>query len=329
MNDLGLDYFYGSEADQFSFYRLPKVLFTDARFSKLSAEAKILYGLMLDRMSLSIKNGWIDEENHVYIYFKLEDALDMLNIGKDKGVKLFAELDSEKGCGLIKRKKQGLGKPAIIYVMNFVSKGARSSEDKTDVPQTSENQNSGLPNDAEVRTSGKQKSGQQQTKNCRLRKIRTQEVGKTECNNTDNNYNKLSDTYVSDTNLILSHQNGFDRIEYAACKKQVAQNIEYDFLRQNYGVDMADGVLELITETICSSKPEIMIACEPVPHSIVKERFLKLGYKHIEYVFDCLKTVENRVKNIKSYMLTMLYNSYSTIGHYYTAEVAADFKGGF
>lgn len=329
MNDLGLDYFYGSEADQFSFYRLPKVLFTDSRFSKLSAEAKILYGLMLDRMSLSIKNGWIDEENHVYIYFKLEDALDMLNIGKDKGVKLFAELDSEKGCGLIKRKKQGLGKPAIIYVMNFVSKGARNCEDNTDEPQTSENQNSGLPNDTEVSTSEKQKSGQQQTKNCRLRKIRTQEVGKPECNNTDNNYNKLSDTYVSDTNLILSHQDGFDRIDYAACKKQVAQNIEYDFLRQNYGDDMADGVLELITETICSSKPEIMIACEPVPHSIVKARFLKLGYKHIEYVFDCLKTVENRVKNIKSYMLTILYNSYSTIGHYYTAEVAADFKGGF
>ena len=329
MKDLGLDYFYGSEADQFSFYRLPKVLFTDYRFSKLSAEAKILYGLMLDRMSLSIKNGWIDEENHVYIYFKLEDALDMLNIGKDKGVKLFAELDSEKGCGLIKRKKQGLGKPAIIYVMNFVSKGAKSCEDKTDEILASENQNSRLPNDTEVSTSEKQKFGQQQTKNCRLLKIRTQEVGKTECNNTDNNYNKLSDTYVSDTNLILSHQSGFDRIEYAACKKQVAQNIEYDFLRQNYGEDMANGVLELITETICSSKPEIMIACEPVPHSIVKARFLKLGYKHIEYVFDCLKTIENRVKNIKSYMLTMLYNSYSTIGHYYTAEVAADFKGGF
>ena len=174
MNNLGLDYFYGSEADQFSFYRLPKVLFTDSRFSKLSAEAKILYGLMLDRMSLSIKNGWIDEENHVYIYFKLEDALDMLNIGKDKGVKLFAELDSEKRCRLIKRKKQGLGKPTIIYVMNFVSKGTRNCE--KDEHQTSQKQNSGLPNDTEVSTSEKQKSGQQQTKNCRLRKIRTQEV---------------------------------------------------------------------------------------------------------------------------------------------------------
>lgn len=329
MNNLGLDYFYGSEADQFSFYRLPKVLFTDKSFSKLSAEAKILYGLMLDRMSLSIKNGWIDKDNHVYIYFTLEDAMDMLNIGKDKGVKLFAELDAEKGCGLIKRKKQGLGKPTIIYVMNFVSSATRNCEDTTSEIQTSETQNSGLLGENEVSTSEKTKSRDRQTMNCRVLKIRTPDVGKTECNNTDNNYNETNDTYVNETDLIKSHQKRLDMNEYAACKKQIAENIEYEFLKQNYGGDMADGVLELITETICSSKLEIMIACELVPHSMIKERFMKLRYKHIEYVFDCLKTVENRVKNIKSYMLTMLYNSYSTMGHYYTAEVAADFKGGF
>lgn len=121
MKNFDLDYFYGSEAEQFSFYRLPKILFTDDRFSDVSAEAKILYGLLLDRMSLSIKNGWVDEENRAYIYFRLDDAMEMLKIGKDKGVKLFAELDAEKGCGLITRKKQGLGKPAIIYVMNFAT----------------------------------------------------------------------------------------------------------------------------------------------------------------------------------------------------------------
>ncbi len=115
------DFFHGREADQFNFYRIPKMLFTDKRFSKVSVEAKVLYGLLLDRMSLSIKNGWIDEENRVYIYFKLEDAMEFMGIGKDKGVKLFSELDAEKGCGLIQRKRQGLGKPTIIYVMNFNS----------------------------------------------------------------------------------------------------------------------------------------------------------------------------------------------------------------
>ena len=116
-----LDFFYGHEANQFTFFRIPKLLFSDERFFGLSSDAKILYGLMLDRMGLSVKNGWIDEKNHVYIYFTLEEVMEYMHIGKDKGVKLFAELDDEKGCGLIKKKKQGLGKPTLIYVMNFVS----------------------------------------------------------------------------------------------------------------------------------------------------------------------------------------------------------------
>ena len=135
------DFYYGSEAEQFHFYRIPKMLFTDKRFSGISVEAKVLYGLMLDRMSLSIKNGWIDEGNRVYIYFKLEDAMEYMGIGKDKGVKLFAELDSEKGCGLIQKKRQVLGKPARIYVMNF-NTARNQSENETpensSLSQTSE-----------------------------------------------------------------------------------------------------------------------------------------------------------------------------------------------
>lgn len=121
INNNKFDFYYGKEAEQFNFYRIPKLLFTDSRFSKVSIEAKVLYGLMLDRMSLSIKNGWVDEENRVYIYFKVSDAMEYMNICKDKCIKLFAELDVEKGCGLIFRKRQGLGKPSVIYVMKFNS----------------------------------------------------------------------------------------------------------------------------------------------------------------------------------------------------------------
>lgn len=121
------DYYYGGEAEQYSFYRIPKLLFTDNRFKGLSCEAKVLYGLMLDRMDLSMKNGWVDDKNRVYIYFTLDDAQSCLRCGHDKGVKLFAELDS-KGIGLIQRVKQGLGKPARIYVKNFIR---RETEVKT------------------------------------------------------------------------------------------------------------------------------------------------------------------------------------------------------
>lgn len=78
-------------------------------------------------------------------------------------------------------------------------------------------------------------------------------------------------------------------------------------------------MLELMTEIVCCRKPIVVVACQEFPQAMVKERFLKLEYTHIEYVFDCLKKNGSRVR-----MITMLYNSYTTIGHYYTAEVAVD-----
>jgi hypothetical protein len=119
ISEQNFEYYYGSEAEQFTFYRIPKILFVDKRFSNISSDAKILYGLLLDRMSLSLKNGWLDSENRVYIYFTVEEVMEALNIGREKCAKIFSELDTKKGCGLILRKMQGLGKPAIIYVMKF------------------------------------------------------------------------------------------------------------------------------------------------------------------------------------------------------------------
>ena len=119
IKDLKLNYHYAEQAEQYSFYRIPKILFTDNRFKTLSTEAKVLYGLMLDRMGLSMRNQWFDEQRRVYIYYSLEDAMEQLNCGKDKGIKLFAELDTGKGYGLIERKKQGQGKPAIIYIKDL------------------------------------------------------------------------------------------------------------------------------------------------------------------------------------------------------------------
>lgn len=120
MENLNFNYYYGSQAEQFSFYRIPKLLFTDEFFDKISSDAKILYGVMLDRMSLSMKNGWVDKENRVYIIFTIDDVREMMRCGEQKAVKLLAELDSVNGIGLIEKKRQGLGKPNLIYVKNFV-----------------------------------------------------------------------------------------------------------------------------------------------------------------------------------------------------------------
>ncbi|WP_373216241.1 DUF6017 domain-containing protein [Ruminococcus sp. 5_1_39BFAA] len=120
MQELQFDYFRGGEAEQFSFYRVPKVLFTAECFKNLSCEAKVLYGLMLDRMGLSIKNRWFDEEDRVYIVFTVEEIMELLNCKSQKATKLIKELDMENGIGLIEKKRLGLGKPNVIYVKNFM-----------------------------------------------------------------------------------------------------------------------------------------------------------------------------------------------------------------
>lgn len=102
------------------FYRVPKVLFAAECFKSLSCEAKVLYGLMLDCMSLSIKNRWFDEDDWVYIIFTVEEIMDLLGCARQKAIKNIAELDTEKGIGLIEKKRLGLGKPNVIYVKNFM-----------------------------------------------------------------------------------------------------------------------------------------------------------------------------------------------------------------
>jgi len=114
------DYFYGSQSEQFSFFRLPKVIVRDERFKKISSDAKILYGIMLDRMSLSRENHWVDNENRVYIIFTLNEVMKEFECCKRKAVSLMAELDSKSGIGLIEKKKQGLGRPDLIYLKNFI-----------------------------------------------------------------------------------------------------------------------------------------------------------------------------------------------------------------
>ena len=115
---LNLPYYYGHSGEQYAFFRIPKLLLTDDRFAEISTDAKLLYGLLLDRMELSYRNGWIDEQNRVFIIFTAEEVMSTLRCRSEKAARLFSELDSAKGIGLIERKRQGLGRPipsAVSY----------------------------------------------------------------------------------------------------------------------------------------------------------------------------------------------------------------------
>ena len=118
-----LDYFYGAEADNFTFFRIPKRLFTDDRFADVSDSAKLLYGLMLDRLQLSIRNGWFDEQHRAYIRYSVAQIMKDMRCGNQKACKLLKELDKKNGIGLIESKRLGLGQANVYYVLNFASGG--------------------------------------------------------------------------------------------------------------------------------------------------------------------------------------------------------------
>lgn len=131
-----MESYYENESEQFAFYRVPKLLFKDKRFSEISSDAKLLYALFLDRMSLAVENGWIDEEKRVYIHFPIEEITEEFGIGTQKAVKIIAELSDIDGCGLIHRKIQGQGKPARIYLMKYTSVNSDSEpEIVEDIPE--------------------------------------------------------------------------------------------------------------------------------------------------------------------------------------------------
>ena len=119
------DYFYGQSGEMFSYFRVPKILFRDIKFKDLSTDAKTLYGILLDRMGLSVKNGWLDEQGRVYIIFPVQEVMDALGCADNKATKLFRELEK---FGLIERKRRGLGKPDLIYVKNFADPRFRNRE---------------------------------------------------------------------------------------------------------------------------------------------------------------------------------------------------------
>lgn len=125
------DYHYRFNTGQYAFYRVPKALFQKTEFDGLSSEAKLLYGMMLDRLELSIRNNWFDEKDRAYIFFTMQSIMDHFHCGHDKALRLLSELDIQTGIGLIERKHQGLGNPDRIYVKQFFEKTEAQSSEKS------------------------------------------------------------------------------------------------------------------------------------------------------------------------------------------------------
>ena len=343
---LKFDYYYGIEAEQFSFYRVPRLLIKDDRFRGLSSDAKLLYGLMLDRMALSMKNGWLDEENRAYIIYTVDNIMEDLGCARATCVKVIKELDSDNGIGLIEKKRRGLGKPDIIYVKNFATVGDKKPDDEAaNADESTEVQNLNFKKFKNY-TSGSSETEPQEVQDLDLQKFRKQtsgdsetelqEVQKTDPNYTDSIQTKLNHTDMSYTNPInQSGQEDGDMIDgidgVNTYMELIRNNIEYEHhmkYDRHGDREMYEEIFETICDVVCVRRRTIRINGEDYPYELVKSRFLKLDSSHVEYVMGRMKETATKITNIRAYLITALYNAPSTMSHYYQQEVQHDMYGG-
>ena len=282
-----LDYFYGQAGKLFSFYRIPKALFQEQRFQNLSTDAKTLYGILLDRMSLSVKNEWFDKQGRVFIIFTIEDVKRALCCADNKATKLLRELEN---FGLIERKRRGLGKPSLVYVKNF------SSDLSNERVQNRENHESGSPKNA------------------------CQDPLKSRCNK-----NKKSKTERNNTNPILSDE--LEKMKNRKLLEEYfSRSLEIELLLRLYpdDEDTIYQIVDLLVDTCDSKRNLIRIAGDDKPAEVVLSRLKTLNADHIRFVLDCLAANTSPIRNMKQYLLAALFNAPTTIQLYYQNKVNHD-----
>lgn len=282
-----LDYFYGQAGELFSFFRIPKALFQEQRFQDLSTDAKTLYGILLDRMSLSVRNEWFDKKGRVFIIFTIEDVKRTLRCADNKATRLLRELEE---FGLIERKRRGQGKPCLVYVKNFSAESSKESVKNRD-------------NDDSC---GSKIACQDPVKSRGIKK----KENKTEMNNT---------------NLILSDESEKMK-NRELLEEYFSHSLEMDLLLRLYpdDEDTLYQIVNLLVDTCDSKRKLIRIAGDDKPAEVVLSRLKKLNADHIRFVLDCLAANTSPIRNMKQYLLAALFNAPTTIQLYYQNKVNHD-----
>ena len=296
------DYIYQKADCRCQFFKMPMSLFTDDIFTAISNEAKLLYGLLLDRTGLSLMNDWTDENGRVYINFTNAEVCRMLKIGAAKTVKIFRELVA---IGLIERIRIGLGKPDRIFVKRI----AQPEEQPCDVPEFE-------PEDVTF-----------DTDNSAFTDYEIPEFSDANFPHYNNQTNGFR-TIKSNPSAHGQREKSISPELVALYREQIKANIEYDWFTECYAdhekiggsQEELDEMVELMTECACSTG-SIRIHGQEMPAEVVKSRMLKLTSEHIQYVFDCLARTTSKIGNIKAYLLTALYNAPATISSYYSTLV--------
>ena len=271
-----LDYFYGQAGELFSFFRIPKALFQEQQFQDLSTDAKTLYGILLDRMSLSVKNEWFDKKGRVFIIFTIEDVKRTLRCADNKATRLLRELEE---FGLIERKHRGQGKPCLVYVKNF---SAESSKERVKNRDNDDSCGSKIACQDPVKSRGIKKK-----------------ENKTEMNNT---------------NLILSDESEKMK-NRELLEEYFSRSLEMNLLLRLCpdDEDTIYQIVDLLVDTCATNRKLLRIAGDDKPAEVVRSRFMKLNADHIRFVLKFLAENSSPIRNMKQYLLASLYNAPTTM----------------
>ena len=324
MKDMAFDYYYGNQADQFNFIKIPKTMITDPMFENLSVNAKLLYGVLLDRMNLSMKNRWFDDENRVYIIYQVAEIMEDFNFSKKTGL------------------------PSLLYVKSFIIERDYSG-DKEDIETSQDNCGDSRGVTSYTSRGVREKTSRGVThytsrsvgeETSRGVNITLQEVtddtplnNKTNSSNTNinnTNINNTNESHITSNHITptVGARTGRDmiKLKYEAYQKLIKHNIDYDLLIENNITDreQVDNLVDIMVEAIVSDKEYQIISGNRISTEMIKSRFCKLDKSHIEYVLDCLNHNSSDVRNIKKYLLATLYNAPMTIDSYYKALVQHD-----
>ena len=299
---MNFNYLSASGIDKFTFYRMPKILFVDDYFSAISCEAKVLYGLLLDRATLSKSNNWIDELGRVYVFFKQTEAMEMLNIKKNKVIAIFKELED---IGLLIRKKQGQGKPTRLYVLDFSSHTDDENSKTNEVVSDDEEQTSDENTKKEVKRFEKQTS-----KGLKNKPLSSNYINKTEMNKTESIYLSSNANQPTSENNENINDRLIDRYNNAVNK--VKKQIEYGYLIENYEKSTIDLIVSLIADVYVDDS-SISVNNRTIVAEQARIEYSKLTQEHIEFVLESIANTKTRIKNIRTYLQSCLYNAYHTM----------------
>lgn len=336
------DYFYENQSEQYLFLQLPLMLIKDDQFKRVTDSSKILYSLLLNRTSLSTKNGWRDEQGRVYIIFTIEEIMEDLNCAKEKATKSMKEL---KDIGLIETVRRGLGLPNLIYVKNF----ATSLKYHPKNPQTP-----AIPQKFDNRTSGSSETEIQDG-----REIETQEVRKSNPSNIyHNNINSIDiessqgqrqtttpeekpdmtstmTPDVSNKNIFFENKRTPTQVgdpkynmgDYATYEQLIKDNVDYSHYaaHDKSKLEMFDSLIQIILDVILTSDPPtVKIGKETKSRDIVRSVYLKINSQHIEHIIEQYEAQHHKITHKTAYLRTMLYTVGQEIDAHYTNLVRAD-----